>query len=179
LVGQVKIYKVCKACIISKIWKIWKRLPSTRYQKAVVVGGGLIGIEMAEMFHSRHIPVTFWSEKRVFGMSYLPPEESAMINQHIHSHGIDLRLSEELLEIKGSDGKVSSIMCKNSGEEIACEFVGLTVGVSPNVDVCKIFGHQYQSEVSLWMNISKHPQKMCMHWVIVQNYPIPILAEDL
>ena len=28
-------------------------------KQAVIVGGGLIGIEMAEMFHSRHIPVTF------------------------------------------------------------------------------------------------------------------------
>ncbi|MFT5802108.1 MAG: NADPH-dependent 2,4-dienoyl-CoA reductase/sulfur reductase-like enzyme, partial [Nonlabens sp.] len=32
---------------------------STGLKRAVIVGGGLIGIEMAEMFHSRHIPVTF------------------------------------------------------------------------------------------------------------------------
>ncbi len=34
-------------------------IASKGLQHAVIVGGGLIGIEMAEMFHSRHIPVTF------------------------------------------------------------------------------------------------------------------------
>jgi len=35
-------------------------------KRAVVVGGGLIGIEMAEMFHSRHIPVTFLVQEQSF-----------------------------------------------------------------------------------------------------------------
>ncbi len=106
-------------------------------KKAVIVGGGLIGIEMAEMFHSRHIPVTFLVREESFWNIVLPAEESAMINQHILDNGIDLRLGEELQEIKGQDGRVSSMICKNSGEEIACEFVGLTVGVSPNIDFVK------------------------------------------
>jgi NAD(P)H-nitrite reductase large subunit len=106
-------------------------------KKAVVVGGGLIGIEMAEMFHSRHIPVTFLVRETSFWDAVLPAEESTMINRHILANGIDLRLNEELLEIKGGDSKVSSIICKNSGEEIACEFVGLTVGVSPNINFVK------------------------------------------
>ncbi len=106
-------------------------------KKAVIVGGGLIGIEMAEMFHSRHIPVTMLVREESFWNIVLPAEESQMINQHILANGIDLRLSEELLEIKGKDGKASSIICKNSGEEIDCQFVGLTVGVSPNIDFIK------------------------------------------
>lgn len=108
--------------------------------KAVIVGGGLIGIEMAEMFHSRHIPVTMLVREKSFWDVVLPEEESAMINRHIRAHGIDLRLEEELLEIKGKDGKVSSVICKNSGEEIHCPFVGLTVGVSPNVDMVRESG---------------------------------------
>ena len=109
-------------------------------KKAVIIGGGLIGIEMAEMFHSRHIPVTMLVREDSFWNIVLPKEESEMINRHILANGIDLRLNEELLEIKGTDGKVSSIVCKNSGEELACEFVGLTVGVSPNIDFVKNSG---------------------------------------
>ena len=108
--------------------------------RAVIVGGGLIGIEMAEMFHSRHIPVTFLVREDSFWNAVLPAEESEMINKHILDNGIDLRLNEELQEIKGLDGNVSSIVCKNSGEEIDCEFVGLTVGVSPNIDIIKSSG---------------------------------------
>ena len=108
--------------------------------RAVIVGGGLIGIEMAEMFHSRHIPVTFLVREDSFWNAVLPAEESQMINKHILDNGIDLRLNEELQEIKGLDGNVTSIVCKNSGEEIECEFVGLTVGVSPNIDIIKSSG---------------------------------------
>jgi len=106
-------------------------------KRAVIVGGGLIGIEMAEMFHSRQIPVTFLVRESSFWNAVLPVEESEMINNHILAHGIDLRLGEELQEIKGENGKVKSVICKNSCEQIPCDFVGLTVGVSPNIDILK------------------------------------------
>jgi NAD(P)H-nitrite reductase large subunit len=107
-------------------------------QRAVVVGGGLIGIEMAEMFHSRHIPVTFLVREKSFWNLILPPEESAMINRHIIEHGFDLRLENELGEIldENGDGKADAVILK-SGEKINCGFVGLTVGVSPNIDFVK------------------------------------------
>jgi NADPH-dependent 2,4-dienoyl-CoA reductase/sulfur reductase-like enzyme len=111
---------------------------SVGLKRAVVVGGGLIGIEMAEMFHSRHIPVTFLVRENSFWNLVLPAEESAMINRHIAEHGIDLRLESELQSVldENGDGKADAIVMK-SGEKIACGFVGLTVGVSPNVDFLK------------------------------------------
>ena len=107
-------------------------------QRAVVVGGGLIGIEMAEMFHSRHIPVTFLVREKSFWDNIIPPEESAMVNRHIREHGFDLRLESELDQVldENNDGKADAILMK-SGEKIACGFVGLTVGVSPSVDFLK------------------------------------------
>lgn len=106
-------------------------------QRAVIVGGGLIGIEMAEMFHSRHIPVTFLVREKSFWDGVLPPEESAMVTRHILEHGIDLRLGANLKSIE-NDGKGR---CKGviteSGENISCGFVGLTAGVSPNIGFLK------------------------------------------
>lgn len=101
--------------------------------KAVVIGGGLIGIEMAEMLHSKHIPVTFLVREKSFWNRILPAEESAMVNQHIREHGIDLRLETELERLEGDEnGRVKGVVTK-SGETISCQFVGLTVGVSPNI----------------------------------------------
>lgn len=109
-------------------------------QRAVVVGGGLIGIEMAEMFHSRHIPVTLLVREDSFWNNVLPAEESAMINRHIREHGFDLRLASELQEIlPDADGRAAAVITK-SGERIDCGFVGITVGVSPNVDFLKNSG---------------------------------------
>ena len=107
-------------------------------KRAVIVGGGLIGIELAEMLNSRSIPVTFLVRESSFWNGVLPDGESQMINRHIQNHHIDLRLSTNLREIKSDyKGKVKSVIIEETGEELACDVVGLTAGVSPNIDFIK------------------------------------------
>ncbi|WP_435412446.1 NAD(P)/FAD-dependent oxidoreductase [Psychroserpens mesophilus] len=106
--------------------------------RAVIVGGGLIGIELAEMLNSRNIPVTFLVRESSFWNGVLPEGESEMINRHIKSHHIDLRLSTNLKEIKSDEnGHVKSVIIEETGEEIPCNVVGLTAGVSPNIEFVK------------------------------------------
>ncbi len=106
---------------------------STGIRRAVIVGGGLIGIEMAEMFHSRRIPVTMLVREASYWDMVLPPEESAMIVRHIRKHGIDLRLSTGLEKISGNTQGQAVAAITDKGDNIPCEFVGLTAGVHPNV----------------------------------------------
>ncbi|MFD2566465.1 NAD(P)/FAD-dependent oxidoreductase [Pseudotenacibaculum haliotis] len=107
-------------------------------KRAVIVGGGLIGIELAEMLHSRNIPVTFLVREDSFWNGVLPSGESEMINRHIQSHHIDLRLGVNLKEIKSDEnGHCYSVVIAETGEEIECDVVGLTAGVSPNIDFLK------------------------------------------
>ncbi|MBF8965490.1 NAD(P)/FAD-dependent oxidoreductase [Pontibacter sp. FD36] len=106
-------------------------------QRAVVVGGGLIGIEMAEMLRSRDIPVTFLVREQAFWDNVLPLEEAQLVGRHIREHHIDLRLGAELERIlDDGTGNVKAVVTKD-GEEIPCQFVGLTVGVSPNIDLVR------------------------------------------
>ncbi|WP_405292101.1 NAD(P)/FAD-dependent oxidoreductase [Algibacter sp. Ld11] len=110
-------------------------------KRAVIVGGGLIGIEMAEMLHSRHIPVTFLVRENSFWNGVLPEGESNMINREILSSGIDLRLSTNLKEIVADEnGNVKSVIIDETGEELPCNVVGLTAGVSPNIDFIRDSG---------------------------------------
>ncbi|RAI88331.1 NAD(P)/FAD-dependent oxidoreductase [Algoriphagus yeomjeoni] len=103
-------------------------------QRAVIVGGGLIGIEMAEMLAYKNIPVTFLVREAGFWDNILPKEESELVSRHMREHHIDLRLNEELAEIiSGPNARVRAIRTK-SGEEIPCQFVGLTAGVTPSID---------------------------------------------
>ncbi len=107
-------------------------------KRAVIVGGGLIGIELAEMLHSRNIPVTFLVREKSFWNKVLPDQESEMINKEILDNHIDLRLGVNLKEIKADEyGKVTSVIVAETNEEIACDVVGLTAGVSPNIDFIK------------------------------------------
>jgi NAD(P)H-nitrite reductase large subunit len=105
--------------------------------RAVIVGGGLIGIELSEMLLSRAIAVTFLVREEYYWNVVLPKEEAKLVSQYIVEHGIDLRLSTELKEITaGEDGRVNSVIT-NKDEKIPCQLVGLTVGVHPNIEVVK------------------------------------------
>ena len=108
--------------------------------RGVVVGGGLIGVEMAEMLHARHIPVTFLVREQSYMDYLLPAEESAMINQEIRRNGIDLRLATQLQEILPDENGRARAAATDQGEEIPCEFVGITAGVHPNIDVARESG---------------------------------------
>lgn len=106
----------------------------TSVNRAVVIGGGLIGIELCEMLLSRAIPVSFLVREASFWRSVLPTEESAMINRHIRAHHVDLQLETEVVEVHDDGtGRVGGITTK-AGERIDCQFVGVSVGVSANID---------------------------------------------
>ncbi|MDX1331829.1 MAG: FAD/NAD(P)-binding oxidoreductase [Robiginitalea sp.] len=104
-----------------------------RCSRAVIVGGGLIGIELAEMLRSREIPVTFLVRESSFWNGVLPPGESRMINEHIREHHVDLRLGTNLMEILPDDQGRARAVVTDQGETIECQLVGLTAGVRPNI----------------------------------------------
>ena len=119
-------------------------------KRAVILGGGLIGVEMAEMLHSRHIPVTYLIREDHFWGNMLPKEEATLIDNHLFKQGIDLRQETELEEIlDDGHGKVKGIRTK-SGEVIDCQFVGLTVGVHPNISLVK--GSQVETDRGILVN---------------------------
>lgn len=100
---------------------------------AVISGGGLIGIELAECLHSRGAHVVMLARESSYWNNILPAGESRMVTNVIRSAGIDLRLEEELAEIVGdSRGRARAVKTK-AGETIECQLVGLTAGVSPNL----------------------------------------------
>jgi NADPH-dependent 2,4-dienoyl-CoA reductase/sulfur reductase-like enzyme len=109
-------------------------------KRAVIVGGGLIGIELAEMLRSRDIPVTFLVREESFWNGVLPEGESNMINEHILEHHIDLQLGTNLVEIIPDKNGRAKAVTTEKGETIACDFVGLTAGVSPNIEFLKDSG---------------------------------------
>jgi NADPH-dependent 2,4-dienoyl-CoA reductase/sulfur reductase-like enzyme len=106
-----------------------------RTRRAVIVGGGLIGIELAEMLHSRNLAVTFFVRERSYWDNVLPAEESAMINRLVRHHGIGLELETELGAIEdGGHGRAAAAVTGDD-RRFECEQVGLTAGVSPNLAV--------------------------------------------
>ncbi len=99
--------------------------------RAVVVGGGLTGVELTEMLHSRGVPVTFLVRDARFMGKTLPPEESHLVEAEIRRHGIDLRMETEVARFTG-ENRVEGVVTAG-GETIPAGVVGATVGVRPNL----------------------------------------------
>ena len=106
-------------------------------KQAVVVGGGLIGIELAEMLHSRGIGVSFLVREDSFWNKVISTHEGAMIEKHILAHGIDLKMSTNLVEIVANEKGHATAVITDQGETLPCQMVGLTAGVRPNIDFLK------------------------------------------
>ena len=101
---------------------------------AVIVGGGLIGVELAEMLKSREKKVVMLVRESSFWGNILPADDSLLISKHLEDHGVEVKYGTELLAVLGdNDGKVKAVKT-STGEEIKCQFVGITTGVTPNVD---------------------------------------------
>lgn len=102
-------------------------------KRGVIVGGGLIGVEMAEMLLSRGIEVTFLVRESLFWGNVLPEQEAKLIMKHMKEHHVDLRLNTELDEIIGDENGRATAIKTVKGEVIECGWVGLTAGVTPNI----------------------------------------------
>lgn len=102
-------------------------------RRAVVVGGGLIGVELAEMLHARGIHVTFLVRESRYMERTLPPEESELVHQEIRRNGIDLLFETEVKAfLPDEEGRVAALET-TSGLKIPTAFVGITIGVTPNI----------------------------------------------
>lgn len=114
--------------------KLEKNAPNNKEcPRAVIVGGGLIGVEMAEMLRTRDIEVTMLVREDGFWSNVLPKQDAEMISRHIVSNGVDLRLNSELDKIlDDGNGNVRAVLTKN-GEKIPCSVVGITTGVKPQI----------------------------------------------
>lgn len=102
-------------------------------ERAVVIGGGLIGIELAEMLSTRCIPTTLLVREPHYWANVLPAEEGALVARQIQQHGLELRLNTLVTAFEGdAAGRLQAVLT-NKGERIACQFAGIAIGVQPNI----------------------------------------------
>ena len=103
---------------------------STR--KAVVVGGGLIGVELVECLRHHGVDVEFLVRDASYWPAALSPEEGELVAEEIRGHGVRLRLGEEVeAVVSDAAGRVSGVRT-NKGH-IECEMLGVCIGVRPAV----------------------------------------------
>jgi NADPH-dependent 2,4-dienoyl-CoA reductase/sulfur reductase-like enzyme len=109
-----------------------KYAPTTK--RAVVVGGGLIGIELVECLRFHGVAVTFLVREPWYWPAALSREEGEMTAREMRRHGVDVREGAELASVaRDASGRVASVTT-TAGETLACEMLGVCIGVVPQVE---------------------------------------------
>lgn len=106
-------------------------------QTAVVVGGGFIGLEMAENLHARGVETTIVEMSNQV-MAPLDYDMAAILHEHIAKKGIDLVLEDGVKSFEKKEDQ--TIVNLVSGEQIEADLIILAIGVKPEIKLAKEAG---------------------------------------
>ncbi|SMD13240.1 FAD-dependent oxidoreductase [Sporomusa malonica] len=108
-----------------------------RIKSAVVIGAGLVGMEMAEAFKTRGVDVTVIEmQERVFP-AFLDVEIAGSVAKYATENGIKLLLGEKVERFNG-EGTVREVVTDK--RVIPADIVVLSIGVRPNTELAKAAG---------------------------------------
>ena len=107
--------------------------------RVVVCGSGTLALESAETLRHRGYQVTHLLRGNTLWSEVLDPVASDMVLQEERRDGIDVRTGEEISEIVGKNGQVSSVITTR-GERIPCELALIAIGIEPLIDFIRASG---------------------------------------
>jgi CoA-disulfide reductase len=121
---------------IPDTYKIKDYVDQKHVNSAVIVGGGYIGIEMAENLHEAGLDVTIveFADHVIAPLDY---DMACDVHNHIRSKGVNLILQDGVKEIQNSGDRIKVIL---GASEIITDMVIMSVGVRPESSLAKSAG---------------------------------------
>lgn len=105
--------------------------------KVVIIGGGLIGMEVCGALDAHGCDVTVFEAMDKLLPSLLDPDMALLLERHIGRRGVDVRTGSKVVELRDDgSGHVSKVVTSD-GSEFEAEMVIVAIGVRPNVDLAK------------------------------------------
>jgi len=122
---------------ISDMDRIKQIIDQKKPARAVIVGGGYIGLEMTEALRERKVEVTLVElTPQVFIAA--DPEMLAPIHRELINQGVDLRLGTSLTSIKAERDKLLAEF--DNGRSLECGIIIMAVGVRPEFKLARQAG---------------------------------------
>lgn len=116
---------------------IFQYIETEKPRRALIIGGGFIGLEMAENLHAKGILVTL-VEMAPQVLNVMDPEMAALVHQEMRSKHVEFYLNEAVASFADAGGKVRATL--KSGKEIDSDMVILSIGVKPDARIAKEAG---------------------------------------
>jgi len=104
-----------------------------KIRKAVIIGGGLIGIETSEALELAGMEITV-VELLPQLLTFLDWEIAKLVENHVKSKNANVITGNGLAAFLGEDGKLTAVKLSN-GTELPCELAVVAIGVRPNVNL--------------------------------------------
>jgi ferredoxin-nitrate reductase len=106
--------------------------------QAVVVGGGLLGLELAASLREIGVRVTLIHRSGRFMERQLDTLASDLLYQELLDRGIDIYFNEEIQMFSGQE-RLEGVQLK-SGKKLTCQVAVLAIGTTPNIDLARVAG---------------------------------------
>lgn len=113
------------------------QLESKKIRKAVIIGAGLIGMEMAEALQRWHVEVAIVEMKDQIFPAFLDKEVANFVEKYLRQQGLKLYLGEKVEQFTGEDSVKQVVTDKHTLE---ADLVVLSIGVRPNVELARKSG---------------------------------------
>ncbi|HDK45110.1 MAG TPA: flavoprotein oxidoreductase, partial [Actinobacteria bacterium] len=107
-------------------------------RNAVVIGGGYIGLEVAEAFHNLHIPVTVFEMAPTVLSRTMDPEMGELVASKVRALGIEIHTGTPVDAVIGENGRVVAV--EGSGTTYPADIVALGLGSIPNAALADASG---------------------------------------
>jgi 3-phenylpropionate/trans-cinnamate dioxygenase ferredoxin reductase subunit len=129
-------------------------------KRALIVGGGYIGLEAAAVCAKRGVQVTLVEMADRILQRVAAPETSDYFRSLHQEHGVDIREGVGLDHLVGTDGQVTGAVL-GDGSELEVDFVVVGVGITPSTELAELAGielengirtdaHGRTSDASIW-----------------------------
>jgi len=128
---------------------IVERIRSEDIQNAVIVGGGYIGLEMAESLLQLGKKVTI-IELAPEVLTLFDEDFAGILRLYLERKGVQVLTSEPIKTLKGKDGKI--VQVQTATQQIETDAVLMSLGIRPQVDLAKKAGLRIGETGAIWVN---------------------------
>jgi len=134
-------------------------IEADKARRAVIIGGGLVGMETAEAFHERGLEVTVVEYLPHILLAMVDPDMAQIIEDHCREHGLEIVTNTAAQEIAGKTKPTGVVVKSRETEEVSeipADFVVVATGVRPVTDLARKIG----VEIGPWRGIKTNDRMM-------------------